>query len=123
MENLDIIILTTIVSTLFIVFGIVVYREFQNPQVIKGGPRENMILFIGKLFDEDSTKKMNPKQKMMMYKQIKRTISDMETDGVYFPDEVKNELKKKKDEMTCEYSGLRSVMSYLEEDEYHNGHS
>ena len=30
MENLDIIILTSIVSTLFIVFGILMYKEFSN---------------------------------------------------------------------------------------------
>jgi len=45
MENLDIIILTTILSTLFVVFGVLMYREFSsvdenNPQTGKeGGPR------------------------------------------------------------------------------------
>jgi hypothetical protein len=126
MENLDIIVLTSILSTLFVVFSIVVYKELKNldlNETEERGPRADFVRFIGNLFDDGSVKKMNPKQKAVLYKQVKRTISDMESDGVYFPKEVKQELKRKRDEMTCEYSGLRSVMSYLEEDEYYNGHS
>lgn len=126
MQNLDIIVLTTILSTLFLVFGIVVFKEIKNidmNETEEGGPRADFVRFIGNLFDEESAKKMNPKQKVVLYKQVKRTIADMESDGVYFPKEVKNELKKKRDEMTCEYSGLRSVISYLQEDEFYNGHS
>ncbi len=126
MENLDIIVLTSILSTLFVVFSIVVYKELKNldlNETEERGPRADFVRFIGNLFDDGSVKKMNPKQKAVLYKQVKRTISDMESDGVYFPKEVKLELKRKRDEMTCEYSGLRSVMSYLEEDEYYNGHS
>jgi len=128
MENIDIIILTSILSTLFIVFSIVVIKELNKPEIetttsIERGPRADFIRFVGNLFDQEATKKLNPRQKAIMYKQVKKTIADMESDGVYFPKEIKIELKKKREEMMCEYSGLRSVKSYLEEDDFYNGHS
>ncbi len=126
MENLDIIVLTTILSTLFVVFGIVVFKELRNIDLESVGedksPRANLVRFMGSLFDDETTKDMTPVSVAKMYRAVKRTISDMESDGVYFPKEVKEQLEKKREEMTCEYSGLRSVMSYLEED-YHQGHS
>jgi len=42
-----------------------------------------------------------------------RTISDMESEGIYFPEDVKEELKRQRDELHCEYSGLPSVQSYM----------
>jgi hypothetical protein len=128
MENLDIIILSTIVTTLFIVFGFVTIKELRNVELSskpseEAGPRANMIRFVGRLFDESETKKMNPRQQAMVYSNVKRTIADMETDGVYFPKEVKDKLKKKREELICNYSDLPSVMSYLEEDDFYNGHS
>ncbi len=39
-------------------------------------------------------------------------LSDMESDGVYFPDEIKQELINKKEELYCAYSNLPSVKSY-----------
>lgn len=117
MENLDIIILTSIVSTLFIVFGIAMYREFKNVDdqsnnSYDNGPRANMIRFIGSMFDTEVTNKMTKKEKVAVYNAVKRTISDMESDGVYFSEDVKRELEKKKEEMMCEYSGLPSVKAY-----------
>jgi hypothetical protein len=47
----------------------------------------------------------------------------MESDGVYFPKEVTNKLKQKREELICNYSDLPSVMTYLEEDDFYNGHS
>jgi hypothetical protein len=128
MENLDIIILSTIVTTLFIVFGFVTIKELRSVDLNskpseETGPRANMIRFVGRLFDESETKKMNPRQQAMVYSNVKRTIADMETDGVYFPKEVKDKLKKKREELICNYSDLPSVMSYLEEDDFYNGHS
>lgn len=129
MENLDIIILTSVVSTLFVVFGIVVYREIKTatdnyePTGDEAGPRANMIRFVGSLFDQSSTKGMTPIAKAKMYRAVKQTIADMETDGVYFPTEIKQQLETKRKEMSCEYSGLASVASYLNEDEYYSGHS
>jgi hypothetical protein len=127
MENLDIIILTSILSTLFIVFGIVVVRELSKPESElqsskEGGPRADFIRFVGKLFDEEATKKMSKKEKRAMYGAIKRTMADMESDGVYFSPEDKKVLEQKRKEMTCEYSGLPSVKAYVNED-FFNGHS
>jgi hypothetical protein len=117
MENLDIVILSTIVTTLFVVFGVYTYKEFKymGETTYTGkerGPRADMINFVGRLFDDNVSKKMSNKEKEIIYKNIKRTISDMESDGVRFPEEVKEELKKKRDELLCEYSGLPSVKSY-----------
>jgi len=117
MENLDIIILTSILSTLFVVFGIVIYKEFKNaPEQSKDlyetSPRANMIRFIGSIFDTEVTSKMTKKEKVAVYNAVKRTMSDMESDGVYFPEDVKQKLEKKREEMMCEYSGLPSVKSY-----------
>ena len=54
MENLDIIILSTIVTTLFVVFGFVTIKEFKNAKHTEGseegGPRVAMLKFVGKLF-------------------------------------------------------------------------
>ena len=117
MENLDIIILTSILSTLFVVFGIVIYKEFKNApdqsnDLYETSPRANMIRFIGSIFDEGNTNKMTKKEKVAVYNAVKRTISDMESDGVYFSEDVKQELEKKREEMMCEYSGLPSVKAY-----------
>ncbi len=117
MENLDIIILTSILSTLFIVFGIAMFREFKNvneqsEDLYDRSPRANMIRFIGSMFDDGVTKKMTKKEKVAVYNAVKRTISDMESDGVYFPENIKEELEEKRKEMMCEYSGLPSVKSY-----------
>ena len=127
MENLDIIILTSILATLFLVFIIVVAKELSKPEKElqaskEGGPRVEFIRFVGKLFDEEATKKMTKKEMKAMLSSVRRTIADMESDGVYFPKEVKSELEKKRKEMTCEYSGLPSVKAYVNED-FFNGHS
>jgi hypothetical protein len=108
---MEIVILSSIVVTLFIVFGITVYRELDKeytPPVKEMGPRANMVNFMGKLFDDKQT--IN-EQKYIL-KTMTRTISDMEGDGVYFPDSVKEELEKKREELYCEYSNLPSVKSY-----------
>lgn len=115
MENLDIFILTSIVATLFVVFFIAVYREFSSmantpyKHTKESGPRADMVNFLGKLFEDDSTTK---KDKKIIYKAMNRTIADMESDGIYFSDEAKEELKKYREELHCEYSGLPSVKAY-----------
>ena len=120
MENLDIIILTTIVSTLFAVFFILTFKELSrmektpykyDPNEKKYG-RDALFVFAQKLFDEESTKKMTKKEKTAIISSVSRTISDMESDGVYFPIEVKEELLKKREELWCEYSSLPSVKAY-----------
>ena len=117
MQNLDIIILTSILSTLFVVFGIAMYRELKNvPEQSNDSydrsPRANMIRFIGSIFDTEVTSKMTKKEKVAVYKAVKRTISDMESDGIYFPEDVKEKLEKQREELHCEYSGLPSVKAY-----------
>ncbi len=116
---MEIILLSSIVVTLFVVFGIATYREFnvmsekKYVHVKETGPRANLVNFMGRLFDDEtSSKKMTFKQKDLVYKAMHRTISDMESEGIYFPEDVKEELKRQRDELHCEYSGLPSVSSY-----------
>ena len=124
MENLDIIILTSVVSTLFIVFGILMYKEFSNiekngyqydPNANKYG-RDALFDMMARLFEDEhvtkARKKISKKEKEIVYKAVARTISDMESDGIYFPDEVKEKLKEYREETYCEYSGLPSPKSY-----------
>ncbi len=124
MENLDIIILTSIVSTLFIVFGILMYKEFSNmektgyeydPNAKKYG-RDALFELMARLFEDDAPKnirkKISKKEKEIIYKAMHRTISDMESDGMYFPEEVKEQLREYREELHCEYSGLPSPKAY-----------
>ena len=70
--------------------------------------------------------KISKKDKEIIYKAVNRTIADMESDGIYFPEEVKEQLKEYREEMHCEYSGLPSVKSYMvqeDKDEFLIGHS
>lgn len=140
MDNLDIIILTTVISTLFVVFFVAMYKELSrvekegwknDPNEKKYG-REALFVLMAKLFDDEQVPKKNKKT---IHKAITRTISDMESDGVYFSDDDKENLKKQADEYFCGYSGLPSVTSYSEpikkkiliteenKDEYLIGHS
>lgn len=117
MENLDIIILTSIVCTLFLVFGIVTYREIckvgkdltYGASDTEVSMRANMMRAVGSLFDNGN---ILTKDKKIIYGTIKQAICDMESDGVYFPESIKRDLKKQRDELYCEYSNLPSVKSY-----------
>ena len=117
MENLDIYILTTIIATLFIVFFVTIYREFSrmakdgytyDPNAKKYG-RDALFVFASKLFEDKS---VPTKEKKIVYRAMFRTIADMESDGVHFPEDVKQELIRQREELTCEYSGLPSTKSY-----------
>jgi len=121
MENLDIIILSTILTTLFIVFiGITAKELVKGPQVLRAseesGPRANLTKFMGRLFDEPVKTKEDSDKKLNVYNSVIKTISDMESDGVYFPEDVKKELVKKREELWCEYSNLPSVKAYESSD-------
>jgi|LauGreSBDMM110SN_4_FD.fasta_scaffold53079_2 hypothetical protein len=115
MENLDIYILTSIVATLFIVFFIGIYRavkdvdensyKYEKP----GGPRVYLFNLMAKLFEDE---KMTKKEKKVIYKAMHRTMADMESDGVRFPEDIKKELIKNREESICEYSGLPSPKFY-----------
>jgi len=64
---------------------------------------------MAKLFEDDTIPK---KEKKKMYKAMAQTIADMESDGVRFPDEIKEEMIKQREELHCEYSGLPSPKYY-----------
>jgi len=114
MENLDIIILTTILSTLFVVFGVLMYKELSSVDentyktAKEGGPRVYLMKMMARLFDDE----LPVNERKVIYKAVKRTMSDMESDGIYFPEEVRERLKEYREELNCEYSGLPSVKSY-----------
>jgi hypothetical protein len=117
MENLDIIILTSFVVVAFLVFIIASVREFTKmekeeytykPNVKKYG-RDAVYDLLENLFDD--TKK-SKEDKLNLFKTIDRTISDMESDGMYFSEEVKEKLEKEREELFCGYSGLPSVKAY-----------
>ena len=117
MQHLDIYILTSIVVTLFIVFFIAIYREFSrmniegyqyNPNSKKYG-RDALFDLAAKLFEDE---KITKKEKKVIYKAMFRNIADMESDGVYFSDDIKKEIVKQKEEWNCEYSGLPSPKYY-----------
>lgn len=86
---MEILILTSIVVISFIVFGIVTYKEFTK---------------VGK--------KLTFNEEVIVYQIMNRTIADMESEGVYFSEEIKEELKKQREELMCHYSGLPSVKSW-----------
>ncbi len=115
---MEIIVLSSIVTVLFIIFGVVVYREFSKPETkvlgIENSPRAQFIRYIGRIFDQSDYRNSPPQVKEMVLNNIRTVVSDMESEGVYFPPEVKEELKKRREEITCEYSGLPSVKSYME---------
>lgn len=124
MKNLEIIILTSIICTLFIVFivGPLFYahsltgnqidpykkQKTNRPQAEVGSFGFGFLKISRSLLEDRSISRKNKKN---MIRVIQRTISDMESDGMYFPEEVKEELKKQREEI-CEYSGLPSVKSY-----------
>ncbi len=117
MENLDIIILTSILSSLFVVFGILMYKELASVDentyktAKEGGPRVYLMKMMGRLFDDE----IPVKERRVIYKAVKRTMADMESDGIYFPEDVRERLKEYREELNCEYSGLPSVKSYENE--------
>jgi predicted Holliday junction resolvase-like endonuclease len=117
MENLEIIILTTIVSILFVVFFVLMYKEFSKmekeeytykPNVKRYG-RDGIYNLLERLFDDELQTKS---QKAKLFKTIDRTIADMESDGMYFSEDIKEKLEKEREELFCEYSGLPSPKAY-----------
>lgn len=101
MENLDIIILTVLVVSAFVVFIVTSVQEFtkmeEKPyefEKASGFTRAALFNVLSSLFDDDEI----PEKTREKYKNsIKRTISDMETDGVYFDEKVKKSMEKNKE--------------------------
>ena len=52
----------------------------------------------------------------MKHYMLHRPLSDMESDGVYFPEFAKQQLVEEREKEICQYSGLPSLMMYMEED-------
>jgi hypothetical protein len=90
--DMDIILLTAIISTLFIVFLIAVYREFavmDNETYVfqkESGPRAGLVNFVGNLA---ANKSLSVEEKKVIYQAMHRNIADMESDGVYFDNSLK----------------------------------
>lgn len=99
MENLDIIILTVVVAVAFLVFIITSVKEFTRMETetytdLKSKPsygRDALYDLLQKLFDDESIPKTDKKT---VLKTIGRTMADMESDGLYFPEEIKEKLAK-----------------------------
>jgi hypothetical protein len=83
MENLDLIILTTVVVILFMVFILATFKELMEDakKPFQGGkergPRAAMIEFVGKIFSDD---RIEPGEKKELLNIIKKRIDDMEAD-------------------------------------------
>jgi hypothetical protein len=113
--DIEVILLTSIVATLFVVFGIAVYREFNVMETTEykytkeGGPRAGLVDLVEKLTKD---KRLPKAQKEIIYNAMHRNIADMESDGIYFDVDVKEALREQKKELYCEYSGLPSVKAY-----------
>jgi hypothetical protein len=117
MENIEIVILSVVVMIAFVVFIVASIKEFSkmekevykyNPDVKRFG-RDGIYYLLESLFEDVSLSKSDKKT---LIKTIDRTIADMESDGIYFPEKVKDDLQKKREELYCEYSGLPSPKSY-----------
>jgi hypothetical protein len=83
MENLDLIILTVIVSILFLVFILATFKEFAEiaKTPFKGGKergiRADMIEFAGKLFSDEN---IEPGKKKELLKKIKEKLEGTDED-------------------------------------------
>ena len=112
---MDIILLTSVIATLFVVFGIAVYREFSVMETKpykyqkESGPRAGLVNFVGNMA---SNKSLTKEEKEVVYKAMQRNIADMESDGVYFDETIKEIMQKQREELHCEYSGLPSPKAY-----------
>ena len=90
--ELDILLLTAVVVTLFIVFIVAVLREFKVMEnetyryQKESGPRAGLVNFVGNLV---VNKSLTKEEKKVIYKAMHRNIADMESDGVYFDNSLK----------------------------------
>jgi hypothetical protein len=117
MENFDVIILSAVAAIGFVIFIVGCFREFAKMEKEEYRPSTNGKKFgrdavfdiVARLFDDTKNTK---EDKIKLIKTLDRTISDMESDGMYFSEEVKEKLEKEREELFCEYSGLPSPKSY-----------
>lgn len=97
MENLDVIVLTIAVAIVFVIFIITSLKEisqmadepykYEKPS---GFTRQALFDALSSLFDDDEISVKNRKK---FKATLERTISDMETDGMYF-NKTKESLNK-----------------------------
>jgi Zn-dependent oligopeptidase len=99
MENLDVILLTTVVVIAFVIFIVTSVQEFSKMEdkpykfeKASGFNRAVLFNLLSSLFDEEEFPEKNREK---FKNTLKRTIADMETDGVYFDKEAKESLKEK----------------------------
>ena len=117
MENLDVIILSAFVAIGFLIFIVGCFREFskmgkeeyKSSTNSKKFGRDAIYDMMERMFDDT---KQTKEDKAKLIKTLDRTIADMESDGMYFSDEVKEKLEKEREELFCEYSGLPSPKAY-----------
>jgi len=115
MDNIEIVILSIVVMVAFLIFIITTFKEiskmekepYQYKKPVFG--RDALFYILENFFNDKS---LSETDKKSLLKTIDRTISDMESDGMYFPEEIKDELEKQREELYCEYSGLPSPKSY-----------
>jgi uncharacterized membrane protein len=100
MENLDVIILTILVVVSFVIFIATSVKEFgrmeEEPyeyEKASGFTRAALFNMLSSLFTEEDISEQARKR---IKNNLKRTISDMETDGVYFSDQTEKRIKKEK---------------------------
>lgn len=97
MENLDVIILTIMVAISFVVFIAGSLKEFARTldkpyqyEKASGFNRATLFNSLSSLFDDDE---IPEKSRKKLKGALERTISDMETDGMYF-DKTKESFPK-----------------------------
>ena len=82
-NNTDIIVLTSVIIVLFIVFIIATVRELNTISTTKfvekeeGGPRAEMMRFIGKLFTDN---RIDTDKKITFMNAVKPIIEDLQRD-------------------------------------------
>jgi len=101
MENLDVIILTIAVAIAFVIFIITSLKEISQMadepykfEKASGFTREALFDVLSSLFDDDEISVKNRKK---FKATLERTISDMETDGMYF-NKTKESITKENSE-------------------------
>ena len=81
MENLDLIILTTVVVILFMVFILATFKEMMEDakKPFEGGkergPRADMMEFVGRIFSDE---RIEPNEKKDLLKKIKEKIEGID---------------------------------------------
>ena len=82
-NNTDIIVLTSVIIVLFLVFIIAIVREFNTMSTTKfvekeeGGPRAEMLRLVGKLFTDD---RIDTGKKITFMNAVKPIIEDLLTE-------------------------------------------